>query len=182
MENPNKRNKDERPVVGITIGDVNGVGPEVIIKALSDNRILNPMTPVIFGSTKVLSFYRKMFNIEDFHYNQIKSIDELYHRKINVINCWNDMVEIKVGYVTSEAGNCAYLALIEAVKYLKEDMIDALVTGPINKKNIQRDDFQFVGHTDFITKELGEEGSLMLMVPAKTDCSEWKKSKLFSLL
>ncbi len=151
-------------MIGITIGDINGIGPEVIIKALSDQRLLDHMTPVIFGSTKVLSFYRKMFQIEDFHYSQLKSFDRLNHRKINVVNCWPEMVEIKVGQVTSEAGNCAYLALKEAVKYLKEGKIDALVTAPINKKNIQRDDFKFPGHTEYLTAEFGVKDSLMLLV------------------
>lgn len=164
MEIADRKAKDTKPIVGITIGDINGIGPEVIINSLSDSRILNHLTPVIFGSTKVLSFYRKMLNIEEFHYNQIKNINEINPRKINVINCWPEMVEINVGQVTNEAGNCAYLALREATNYLKEGKIDAIVTAPINKKNIQRDDFKFVGHTDFIADELGAEDNLMLMV------------------
>ena len=164
MDSNNKKINHDRPVVGITIGDINGVGPEVIIKALSDSRILEHMTPVIFGSTKVLSFYRKMYQIEDFHYSQLKSFDRLNHRKINVMNCWPEMVEIKVGQVTEAAGNCAYLALKEAVKQLKDNKIDALVTAPINKKNIQRDDFNFPGHTEYLTSEFGAKDSLMLLV------------------
>ena len=164
MEDVSQKGKQIKPVIGITIGDINGIGPEVIIKSLRDNRVMNHITPVIFGSTKVLSFYRKMMNIDDFHYSQLKSIKDINHRKVNVVNCWPEMVEIKVGKVTTEAGNCAYLALREAVNYLKEDKIDAIVTAPINKKNIQRDDFHFVGHTDFITEELGAKDSLMLMV------------------
>ncbi len=156
-----------KPVIGITIGDVNGIGPEVIIKALQDNRVMDHITPVVFGSTKVLSFYRKMFNIEDFHYSQLKSPGEISHKKINVVNCWPEMVEIKPGKVTPEAGRCAFLALKEAIQYLKEDKIDALVTGPINKKNIQNEDFSFIGHTDYITHELGSKDSLMLMVTEK---------------
>ncbi len=164
MESGNKKLNHERPVIGITIGDINGIGPEVIIKALSDQRMLDHVTPVIFGSTKVLSFYRKMFQIEDFHYSQLKSFDRLNHRKINVVNCWPEMVEIKVGQVTNEAGNCAYLALKEAVQHLKEGKIEALVTAPINKKNIQRDDFKFPGHTEYLTAEFGAKDSLMLLV------------------
>ena len=167
MEEADKKINDKKPVIGITIGDVNGVGPEVIIKALSDSRMLNHLTPVIFGSTKVLSFYRKMLDIEDFHYSQLKNINELNPRKINVVNCWPEMVEINVGQVTNEAGNCAYLALREATNYLKEDKIDAIVTAPINKKNIQSEDFKFVGHTDFIAEELGVYDNLMLMVNDK---------------
>lgn len=164
MEEENRKVNNIKPIVGITIGDINGIGPEVIIKALADPRILSHITPVIFGSTKVLSFYRKMLNIEDFNYSQIKSINELNPRKINVVNCWSEMVEIKVGTVTKEAGNCAFLALREAMNYLKEDKIDAIVTAPINKKNIQRDDFKFVGHTDFVSEGLGVKDNLMLMV------------------
>lgn len=167
METPNRKTNINKPVIGITLGDINGIGPEVVIKALSDSRILNHITPVIFGSTKVLSFYRKMLKFEDFHYSQLKTIKELNPRKVNVINCWPEMVEIKVGQVTSEAGNCAFLALREATNYLKEDKIDAIVTAPINKKNIQRDDFKFVGHTDFISEELGAENNLMLLVNDK---------------
>jgi len=164
MEAGNKKGNNIKPIVGITIGDINGIGPEVIIKALADPRILSHITPVVFGSTKVLSFYRKMLNIEDFNYSQIKSINELNPRKINVVNCWSEMVDIKVGSITNEAGDCAFLALRQAMDYLKEDKIDAIVTAPINKKNIQRDDFKFVGHTDFISEELGVKENLMLMV------------------
>jgi 4-hydroxythreonine-4-phosphate dehydrogenase len=164
MEVANKKSKSDKPIIGITIGDINGIGPEVIIKSLSDTRILDHITPVIFGSSKVLSFYRKLLKMEDFHYNQIKTIEEISPRKINVLNCWNEMVEIKVGQITTEAGNCAYLALRSAVNLLKEDKIDAVVTAPINKKNIQRPDFNFIGHTEFITEELGSKDNLMLMV------------------
>ena len=164
MEVANKKSRSDKPIIGISIGDINGIGPEVIIKSLSDKRMLDHITPVIFGSTKVLSFYRKLLKMEDFHYNQIKTIEEISPRKINVLNCWNEMVEIKVGEVTPEAGNCAYLALRSAINLLKEDKIDAIVTAPINKKNIQRPDFNFIGHTEFITEELGSKDNLMLMV------------------
>ncbi len=164
MEAAHKKAKTDKPIIGITIGDINGVGPEVVIKALADPRILNYITPVVFGSTKVLSFYRKMLKMEDFNYSQLKSMNQLNPHKVNVVNCWQEMVEIKVGQVTNEAGNCAYLALREAVDHLKEDKIDAVVTAPINKKNILREDFKFVGHTDFISEELGAKDNLMLMV------------------
>lgn len=164
MELSDKKSNRDKPIIGITIGDINGIGPEVIIKALSDSRALNHMTPVIFGSTKVLSYYRKMYDVDDFHYSQLKSIQDINPRKVNVVNCWPEMVEIKVGQVTNEAGNCAYLALREAINYLKDDKIAALVTAPINKKNIQQEDFKFVGHTDFISEELGAKENLMLMV------------------
>jgi 4-hydroxythreonine-4-phosphate dehydrogenase len=153
-----------KPVIGITLGDINGVGPEVVIKALSDTRINQHITPVVFGSTKVLSYYKKMLGVDQLQYSQAKSPDMIHARRINVINCWNEMVEIKVGEVTSEGGKCAFLALEKAMDYLKEGYIEALVTAPINKKNIQSDDFQFVGHTEYVTAKLDTAESLMLMV------------------
>ena len=159
--NTQKRNK---PVIGITLGDINGIGPEVVIKALSDPRVNDHLTPVVFGSTKVLSYYKKMLDMDDFQYSQAKSPDMIHDRRINVINCWNDMVDIKVGEVTPEGGECAFMALEKAMEYLKEGHIEAIVTAPINKKNIQSDDFQFVGHTEYVASKLGATDSLMLMV------------------
>ncbi len=168
MDIVENNSKGDKPIIGITLGDINGIGPEVVIKALSDPRLLNHITPVVYGSTKVLSFYRKMMNLEDFQYSQIKHTNALNSKRINVVNCWNEMVDIKPGEVTPEAGKCAYLALEQAMKHLKEDQIDALVTAPINKKNIQNDDFQFIGHTEYITRELGVQDSLMMMVAEET--------------
>jgi len=164
MESGNKSGRKAKPIIGITLGDINGIGPEVVIKALADSRVVNYITPVIFGSTKTLSFYRKMLDINDFQYSQIKSPDAINHRRINVVNCWNEMVEINVGQMTPEGGKSAYDALSAGMEYLMNDHIDALVTAPINKKNIQNSEFNFVGHTEYITKQLGAEDSLMLMV------------------
>ena len=163
MEAGNKQGKKYKPIIGITIGDINGVGPEVIIKSLSDSRVINHITPVIFGSTKVLSFYRKMFEFNDFQYSQLRGSDSINPRRVNVVNCWNEMVEIKVGQMTPEGGKCAYDALEKAMDYLKDGKIDALVTAPISKKNIQNPDFNFLGHTEYITKKLEAKDSLMLM-------------------
>jgi len=159
-----KGNRNKKPVIGITLGDINGIGPEVIIKALSDPRMLNILTPVVYGSTKVLSYYRKMLDMKDFNYSQIKSADQPNFKKINVINCWQEMIEIKAGNATPEAGECSLIALRQAVTDLKEERIDGLVTGPINKHTIQNEDFKFPGHTEYITAELGKQESLMLMV------------------
>ncbi len=162
MSHPEKI-KNKKPIIGITIGDVNSISPEVIIKALNDSRILNILTPVIYGSTKVLSYYRKALDVNDFNYGQIKDFDQLNFKRVNVINCWNDMIEINSGLGTEETGKYAFMAIKEAVKDLKEDKLDALVTGPINKKNIQSEEFNFPGHTEYIASELGGE-SLMMMV------------------
>ena len=164
MDAGNKAGKKIKPVIGITLGDINGIGPEVVIKVLSDSRVINHITPVIFGSTKTLSFYRKMLNINDFQYSQIRGAEGINSRRINVVNCWNDMIEIKTGQMTPEGGKCAYDALEKAIEYLKNDDIDALVTAPISKKNIQSPDFKFMGHTEYITEKLEAKDSLMLMV------------------
>ncbi|MCC5930236.1 MAG: 4-hydroxythreonine-4-phosphate dehydrogenase PdxA [Cyclobacteriaceae bacterium] len=156
--------RSDKPVIGITLGDINGIGPEVIIKTLRDTRLLEMMTPVIYGSTKVLSYYRKMYEIDDLQYTQIKGFDFLNHKKINVINCWQDTFEIKTGSATPEGGKSALLALEKAVDDLIQDQIDALVTAPINKHNIQNENFKYVGHTEYISEKLGAKESLMMMV------------------
>ena len=151
-------------MVGITLGDINGIGPEVVIKALSDSRMLNMITPVIYGSVKVLSYYRKTLDINDFNFMNVKGPDQISHRKINVINCWDDTVEVKIGASEAEAGGYAYTALQKAVEDLKAEHLDALVTGPINKANIQHESFKFPGHTEYLAQELGKGKSLMMMV------------------
>lgn len=155
---------DDKPILGITIGDINGIGPEVIIKALSDSRLLNLFTPLIYGSTKVLSFYKKALNITDFNYSQSKNPGQLIPRKINVINCWNEHYEVKAGEDTPEGGKCAFMALERAVSDLKEGLIDGLVTAPINKNNIQNDQFKFPGHTEYLASKFDSKDILMMMV------------------
>lgn len=158
------KHKNRKPVIGITLGDINGIGPEVIIKALSDPRIFNMITPVIYGSVKVLSYYRKMLDANDFNYMHIKSADQVNHKKINVINCWDESVEVKIGVSDVETGMHAFVALKKAVEDLKADLTDALVTGPINKSNIQSDQFKFPGHTEYLASEIGNGKGLMTMV------------------
>jgi 4-hydroxythreonine-4-phosphate dehydrogenase len=160
----NKRNFEDKPLIGITMGDFNGVGPEIIIKALSDARILRFVTPVIYGSTKVISFYKKLLKNEEFNYNVIRSFDQIHQKKVNLVNCWDDAYEIKPGIQTEEAGKSAYLALKMATEDLKNGNLDGVVTAPINKANIQSDSFQFPGHTEYFTAEFNAEDSLMLLV------------------
>ena len=163
MEKNKKNITDEKPIIGITLGDINGIGPEVIIKALSDTRILNFITPVIYGSTKVLSYYRKNMELEDFNYSQVK--DSFFnHKKVNVVNCWNELVEINFGASSKESGEYAFKALERAAKDLKEGKIDALVTGPVNKHSIQSEKFNFPGQTEYLTQICEVEESLMMMV------------------
>jgi len=156
--NPNK------PRIGITLGDLNGIGPEVIIKALADNRITTMATPVIYGSAKVLSFYKKLLNIEEFNYTQVKAKGQFALKSINIVNCWEDQIEIVPGKPSKEAGRASYLALKQACEELKEGMIDAMVTAPIDKHSIHHDEFRFKGHTEYLTQFFGATESLMFLV------------------
>lgn len=156
--------KKNKPLIGISIGDVNGIGPEVTMKALMDNRVLKTFTPVIYAHGKALTFYRKLLNMEEFNFMQIKSASEAHHKKINVINVLEECPEINPGVETTEAGKLALAALDEAIKDLKDNVIDALVTAPLNKNNINQPGFNFVGHTDYLAQAFGSNKSLMFMV------------------
>jgi 4-hydroxythreonine-4-phosphate dehydrogenase len=153
----------QKPRIGITLGDLNGIGPEVVIKALADNRLLAMITPVIYGSAKVISFYKKQLNIEEFNYTQVRNKGQYAPKSINVVNCWEDSLEINPGKASKESGKAAFVALKQACEELKEGLIDALVTAPIDKHTIHSDDFPFKGHTEYLTQFFGGE-SLMFMV------------------
>lgn len=156
-----------KPIIGISIGDINGIGIEVTMKALLDNRTYKSFTPLIYGHGKALTFYRKQLGIEDFNFAQIRSIDEIQHKRINVINVSEDCPEVIPGAETQEAGKFALETLKMAVNDLKEGKIQALVTAPLNKNNVNSEELHFVGHTEFITNEVGAKESLMLMVAEK---------------
>lgn len=153
-----------KPRIGITIGDLNGVGPEVVMKALADNRLLNIVTPVIYGSAKVISFYKKLLNIEEFNYTQIRNKGQFAPKGINVVNCWEDTFEITPGRASKQSGKASFIALKEACQELKEGVIDALVTAPIDKQSIHSDEFPFKGHTEYLTQFFGASENLMFMV------------------
>ena len=154
--------ENDKPKIGITIGDINGIGPEVIIKALNDNRMLNHFLPVIYGSTKSISYYRKAFEMEDFGYSHYRD-GKFQHNRVNIVNCWDEMIEINAGSITPEAGAASLKALQMAVSHLKEGIIDAVVTAPINKNNIQSEEFRFAGHTEYFTESFDCKDSLMLL-------------------
>ena len=162
MTQSNKPN--DKPRIGITLGDVNGVGPEVVIKALADTRLLNLITPVIYGSSKALLHYKKLLNIEEFSYNQVRSKGQFTPRHINVVNSWDESVEINPGKASKETGKAALQALKQACEELKEGLIDALVTAPIDKHSIHSEEFPFKGHTEFLTQTFGAQESVMFMV------------------
>ncbi len=157
----------QKPRIGITLGDLNGVGPEVVIKALADNRLLAIITPVLYGSARVISYYKKLVNIEEFNYTQVRTRGQFAPKSINVINCWEDNLEINPGKATVESGKAAFVALKQASEELKEGIIDALVTAPIDKSTIHSVEFPFKGHTEFLTQFFGAADSLMFMVSDK---------------
>ncbi len=154
----------EKLKIGITIGDVNGIGLEVIIKSLLDNRILEYFTPIVYGNTKVASFHRKAIGVQDFSFNVIHTADQANPKRPNIINCWQEDVKISLGEQNEIGGKYAFLSLERAVEDLNAGKIDALVTAPINKNNIQQDGFQFPGHTEYLQSKTGSSDVLMFMI------------------
>ncbi|MCL5246485.1 4-hydroxythreonine-4-phosphate dehydrogenase PdxA [Cellulophaga sp. 20_2_10] len=148
--------------VGISIGDLNGIGCEVVLKTFEDNRMLDFCTPVIFASNKTISFQKNELKL-NINYNGIQDAEKAIDGKINVVNVWKEVPNTKFGEATEESGRYALKSLQAATKALKEDKIDVLVTAPINKNNIQSEEFNFPGHTDYLAKELDGK-SLMFMV------------------
>ncbi len=158
------KHTDSKPRIGITLGDLNGVGTEVVIKALSDSRVLALLTPVIYGSGRAISFYKKTMNNEEFNYTQVKAKGQFATRQINVVNCWEDVIEINPGKPSKDTGKAALLSIKKACEELKEGLLDALVTAPIDKHSIHSEEFPFKGHTEFLTEYFGATESLMLLV------------------
>ncbi|MCX6218139.1 4-hydroxythreonine-4-phosphate dehydrogenase PdxA [Spirosoma sp.] len=157
--------RGERLVIGISLGDYNGIGPEVILKALQYNRLQKICTPVIYGSMRILNRYRNLLNLKDWNLNGAQTIGQISHKLTNVITCWPDQnQDIQPGQVTTDAGQAALACLQRAVEDLKDGKIDALVTAPINKNNIQSDEFKFPGHTEYLAQEFGVQDNLMFLV------------------
>lgn len=152
-----------KPIIGISCGDINGIGPEVIIKALSDNRILEQCTPVIFGSNKLINFYRKAAGEQQFNYQVIKEFSRINHKQVNVFTCWEEDVTITPGQLNETGGKYAILSLMAAADALKAGHIQGLVTAPIHKKNVQSETFNYTGHTPFLKEIAGADDVLMLL-------------------
>lgn len=152
--------------VGITHGDVNGVGYEILIKAFSDARMLELFHPIIYGSSKSASFHRKVLNDNSVNFNIITSVEESREGKVNLLNCVVDETRIEIGKPSTESGKSAFIALDCATKDLKDNKIDVLVTLPINKDSIQSDQFNFPGHTEFLEERFAGEGDKALMIMA----------------
>lgn len=154
--------KAENIIVGISIGDLNGIGSEVILKSLEDTRMLELCTPVIFANVKILSFLKKQLQL-NVNLHGIDKVDQIITGKINVLNVWREGVNIEFGTEDPVVGKYAVQSFVAATKALKEGQIDVLVTAPIHKANIQSEEFSFPGHTDYLNQEL-EGDALMLML------------------
>uniref|UniRef100_UPI00404A44AA 4-hydroxythreonine-4-phosphate dehydrogenase PdxA n=1 Tax=Fluviicola sp. TaxID=1917219 RepID=UPI00404A44AA len=154
-----------KPVrVGISVGDINGIGPEVIIKALNDSRLLLDCTPIIYASTKTMSYHKKMLNDNDFMYQSCKNATEAQNRKINIVNVWNEEIQFEIGKGTEISGKYAFESLEKATEDLASGKIDVLVTAPISKEAIGKAGFKFSGHTEYLADMAGQEEALMMMV------------------
>lgn len=153
--------------VGITHGDINGIGYEVILKALQDPEILDVFVPVLYGSSKIASYHRKSINTPDLPFNHIRKGNQALPNKVNIVNVIDKEVRVEIGKSTQIGGELAALALEMAVADLEAGNIDVLVTAPINKKNIQSESFSFPGHTEYLAEKFGAKDSLMLMVAGK---------------
>ena len=151
-------------IAGISQGDINGIGYEVIIKALLEPAINDLCVPVVYGSPKVAAYHRKALNINNFSFNNIRSADEVNHKKANLINCLDDNIRVELGRSTPQGGEAALISLEKAVDDLIGGKIDVLVTAPIDKKNIQSDKFQFNGHTEYLRSKAGTGDALMFMI------------------
>ena len=154
--------QDEIIKLGISIGDLNGIGSEIVLKTFDDSRMLDFCTPVIFANSKIINFLKKHYSLS-LNFQGIDSADKAIDGKINVVNVWKENVNINFGEEDTEVGQYAFKSLEAATEALKKDEIDVLVTAPINKHTIQSEKFNFPGHTDYLAKELEGE-SLMLMI------------------
>ena len=153
--------------VGITHGDINGIGYEVILKTFSDATMLELCTPIIYGSPKVATYHRKAMDIPT-NFAIIASSEEALDDRVNILNCVDDELKVELSKPTREGGKAALDALEKALSDYREGMIDVLVTAPINKHTIQSENFHFPGHTEYIEKEVGD-GKKALMILMRGD-------------
>jgi 4-hydroxythreonine-4-phosphate dehydrogenase len=159
-----KNETEENIKVGITQGDINGIGYEIIIKTLANPHILETCTPVVYGSSKVASYHKKTLDFPDFNFNLVKNADQAIAKRPNIVNVIDKEIKIDIGESTEVGGQLSLMALEAAVHDLKHNMINILVTAPINKKNIQSPGFTFPGHTEYLAQKFEAKDVLMLMV------------------
>lgn len=153
-----------KPVIGITCGDLNGIGLEIIIKSLSDSRILDFMVPVVFANNKCINFYRKGLPEHNLSFTVLTDLNKLNPKQVNIYNCWEEEVSINPGELSEIGGKYALISLEKAVEAIQQNKIDGLVTAPIHKKNIQSPHFNFSGHTPYLQHAFGNKEILMLLV------------------
>lgn len=154
----------EKIIIGITHGDINGIGYEVMLKTLADSRMLETFIPVIYGSSKVAAYHRKNLDIQGLNLNIVNSIDEINVKRVNIINCVDEDIKVEIGVSTEDAGKAALVALELATADLKKGALHALVTAPINKKNIQSASFKFPGHTEYLEEKFGSKTPALMML------------------
>lgn len=155
--------KKKRLKVGISLGDTNGIGIEVALKAVSLPEMMDLCVPALYGSSKIVSYHRNACNLPGFQINHTKSAERLKENMPNLVECINQEVKVELGHPSKQAGMASFIALEAAMRDLKSGLIDALVTAPISKENIQSDEFQFPGHTEYLESVAGE-GNKALMV------------------
>ena len=151
------------PVIGISCGDVNGIGIELIIKTFADSRILEHCTPVVFASNKVINFYRKTMPELNLNFSTTKEYNRINQKQVNLFNCWEEDIQVTPGQLTDTGGKYAVLSLQTAVAALKQKHIDGLVTAPVHKKNIQSAEFNFTGHTPYLKEMFGVNDVVMML-------------------
>lgn len=152
-----------KPIIGFSSGDINGIGPELIIKTLSDNRILEFFTPVVFASNKVINFYRKCMPEYNFNFTTLKDFNKINTKQVNIFNCWEEEIVINPGELNEIGGKYAVKSLKAATEALKNGQIDGLVTAPVHKKNVHSSEFPFTGHTPFFKNFFDQKEVLMLL-------------------
>ena len=150
--------------VGITLGDINGISVEVVLKTISDDRFLELCTPIIYGSGKVISYFKNIVQTKDFNFQSIKDASQAKEAEINLVNCWHDNIKITLGKATEEAGKFAIASLNKAMDDIKSGYLQVLVTAPINKFSMQMGGFEHKGHTEYLTQKANVAESLMMMV------------------
>ena len=155
---------ENKRVIGVTTGDINGVGIELIIKVFADNRILDSCTPVIFANNKVINFYRKSLPEFNINFTNVKEAGRVNHKQLNLFSCWEEEVNITPGIMNEIGGRYAIKSLTAGAQALKEGKIDGLVTAPIHKKNIQSETFKFTGHTPYLKNLFGVTDVAMFLI------------------
>ncbi|HEY5464435.1 MAG TPA: 4-hydroxythreonine-4-phosphate dehydrogenase PdxA [Hanamia sp.] len=159
----NNSSTENKPIIGFSCGDINGIGIELIIKSLSDNRMLDLFTPVIFASNRVINFYKKGLPDFNFNFTSLKDFGKVNPKQINIFNCWEEEISINPGELNETGGVYAIKSLKAATQALKEGKINALVTAPIHKKNVHSSEFPYTGHTPFFKDFFGQKDVLMLL-------------------